>query len=158
MGNKKYEMIAELKNSMDDICIDMVDGYYDTTEYICDSITYCADDNIDLYNGDLINWLTEDTDNVYAMEEAINEGLVDCHNFDLYRAIQAGQYKQYSDTLYEGLDDMIELATLYKMPDDLTDEQIDDIVYSLDVNIDHNNSWDEIGDYISDTIEGMEVE
>ncbi len=56
---------------------------------------------IEPYNSALLEWVSESSQNVEFVEEAVNSGVVDVDNFDLYAMIQAGQYQQYKQVAQE---------------------------------------------------------
>lgn len=74
----------------------------DDRNYISDKISEIADSNISIYSYDLRLWAV---DNYGYIEQAIDEGLVDTSKFDFHRAIQAGQYLQNREDLYNQIDE-----------------------------------------------------
>jgi len=69
-----------------------------------DIISEIADNNIDIYYFDLVEW-THDRDNIATIEEAVNEfGLP--KKFDFYKQIQLGQYKANETLLWEAWEEL----------------------------------------------------
>lgn len=69
--------------------------------YICDIITDIADNNIDIYTADLLNWIP---DNYEYIEEANQEfGVPD----DFLKQVQQGQYYYNERNIYEHLEDIL---------------------------------------------------
>jgi len=91
-------------------------NYYSTTkelkeaiknDEIQDAISEIADNNIDVYNADLLDWLR---DNYYKVEDAIEEyGFPETDGKpDMMMAIRQGQYKENEEVLYEALEEIKE--------------------------------------------------
>lgn len=75
--------------------IDYSDGY------ICDIITEIADNNVDVYTQDLLDWVP---DNYSYIEEANQEfGVPD----DFLKQVQQGQYYYNERNIYEHLEDIL---------------------------------------------------
>jgi len=68
-----------------------------TKERLEDQVSEMADSMIDIYNGDLIDWLGHDN-NYMWVDDAISEFGADERG--LIGLIQMGQYKMWSDLLY----------------------------------------------------------
>ena len=91
-------------------------NYYSTTkelkeaiknDEIQDAISEIADNNVDVYNADLLDWLR---DNYYKVEDAIEEyGFPELDGKpDILMAIRQGQYKENEEVLYEALEEIKE--------------------------------------------------
>jgi len=89
-------------------------NYYTTTEEleeaiksdkIQDAISEIADNNIDVYNYDLLQWFPDNYDKV---EEAIEEyGFPELDGKpDMLQAIRQGQYLENEEVLYEALEEI----------------------------------------------------
>jgi len=100
----KEDAIEELKN------------YYATDEEleeairndeIQDAISEIANDNVDVYNYDLLRWLQH---NYYKVEDAIEEyGFPETNGKpDMMGAIRQGQYRENEEVLNEALKDIKE--------------------------------------------------
>lgn len=75
--------------------IDYSDGY------ICDIITEIADNNVDVYTQDLLDWVP---DNYSYIEEANQEFSVPD---DFLKQVQQGQYYYNERNIYEHLEDIL---------------------------------------------------
>ena len=69
--------------------------------YICDIITEIADNNVDIYTQDLLNWVPDNYS--YIEESNIEMGVPK----DFLKQIQQGQYYCYECNLYENLEDTL---------------------------------------------------
>ncbi len=89
-------------------------NYYSTTkelkeaiknDEIQDAISEIADNNIDIYNADLLQWFPDNYDKV---EEAIEEyGFPELDGKpDMIKAIMQGQYKENEEVLNEALEEI----------------------------------------------------
>jgi len=89
-------------------------NYYTTTEEleeaiksdkIQDAISEIADNNVDVYNYDLLQWFPDNYDKV---EEAIEEyGFPELDGKpDMLQAIRQGQYLENEEVLYEALEEI----------------------------------------------------
>lgn len=98
-----------------------------TCEYLEDMITEWADNQIDLYYSSLLSWVREYYCAADYIQQAVAEGLVDCKEFDIYKAIQCAQYLFYSDAVYEEFTTLEQLKQLHEELHDLElelDEQV----------------------------------
>jgi len=121
---------------------------YGGNQYICDVISYIADNNIDVYTYDLLKWLP---DNYEWVEEAISQGLCDTSKPDIPRMIMMGQYVYYTDNLYKNLDDIMLNYCLHFIMCDLLQEDIseDDFEKLKEkcTNVDNNETLDIFEDF-----------
>jgi len=109
-------------------------SYYDNG-YICDIITEIADNNVDIYTSDLLDWLKSN----YEIVEEANDMLGTPK--DIIAQCQQGQYYQNERDLYENLIDIITFRIYEFIEKDLdihelTKKQIDEISF---LNLDDNN-------------------
>ncbi len=74
----------------------------DKMREVCDEI---ADSNADVYNHDLMEWLKEG-DNVWTLNETIDEFGWDGCGKDLFRAIAMAQVRANYEILSEALDEL----------------------------------------------------
>lgn len=112
---------------------DQFEGY--NSGYIGDIITEIADNNVDIYNSDLLDWLK----NNYSIVEEANDMMGTPSG--IIEQCQQGQFYQYEHDLYENLVDIITNRIYQYIEEEfdiheLTDEQIDEISY---LNLDDNN-------------------
>lgn len=153
---KIYETIKELKNEMNDATIDMVCNYYDTDMYISDAISEQADNMVDIYREDLMEWANG---NIHTIEEAVNElG----YPGDFLRMIQQGQYYYYEREIYDNQEMIAPLAALLMLRDDvedgleLTDDQIEDIMDNIDKDgVYDYDRFDQIAEDLEQAIESV---
>lgn len=136
MENLKIE---DLKKSL--YCGDFGDCFrnYDNG-YIGDIITEIADNNVDIYNNDLMEWAKG---NISYIEEALEEFGEPKVNgsINFMRIIQQGQYYYNEQNLYENLEDSLKMFMYDYIEKDLkikelTEEQNDNL---LDWDFSDNN-------------------
>ena len=75
--------------------------------YVCDIITEIADNHVDIYNYDLLEWAKN---NYSYIEEAMDEfGTATDSNgkIDFIRCIMQGQFLAYERDIYENLEDSL---------------------------------------------------
>lgn len=136
---KKYNvlnLIKEIKedNKNNDIDISSLCDYSET-QYLCDILHEIADNNVSIYNYDLLEW---SKNNYSYIEDAICEfGFPNDSNNkpDFIRAIQQGQYYYNYEEITSNLDDMMNLYILDMLKDndilEITEEEkekIDDLI------------------------------
>lgn len=91
--------------------------YYNYQSSIDDIIHDIADNNVDIYNYDLLEWAK---DNYSYIEEAIDEFGVatdEKGRADFIRCIMQGQYLYIEQTLYNNKELMLEYLTCYILDD-----------------------------------------
>lgn len=126
--------------------IDYSDGY------ICDIITEIADNNVDIYTQDLLDWVP---DNYSYIEEA-NEELGVPHDF--LEQIQQGQYYYNERNIYEHLKDILKNYMYDYIENYLNIEEITEDQYKklLDFDFEDNNGL--LEDLLNHIIESLEEE
>lgn len=138
------ETIKEIKERVNHTFADSIVDYNDG--YICDIISEIADNNIDIYTYDLLDWLRYNYD---VVEDTNREfGTPD----DIIKQCQQGQYYKYSNDLYDVIDDMILLfAYNYLRVNniELNAEQLEELESELST-IDNNDKLDDIVDKIEE--------
>lgn len=104
--------------------------------YLCDVLTEIADNNVDIYNADLLEWAK---DNYYYIEEAIDEyGFPKVNGqADFMRAIMQGQFYYNEKDLFENLYDIVENYILNYIENDLeiteiSEEKLDEIKFEIE--------------------------
>lgn len=125
--------------------------------YICDCISELADNNVDIYNYNLLEWVKSNSSYV---EDAVAEFGIDSRNFDFFRLLQQGQYMQITDELYSNLDDIITNWIINYIEYDLeikelTDEQAEQ-VEELFNKYDNNDEFEYIIEKIEEIFENKE--
>lgn len=134
MKNLKIdELIKEIKenDTMEKVNISSLCDY-SSTQYLYDTINEIADNSIDIYNYDLLEW---SKNNYYYIEYALDEyGTPTDSNgkADFIRMIQQGQYYQNLEEIHDNLDDMLKIYIL----DLLQKEDIKEISQEQDEKID----------------------
>lgn len=106
---------------LSNMALDIVENYDD---YLCDAISEVADQNVDYYNSDLVEWLYRNDDYV---NEAVKEFGVDERNFDIWAIIRQGQYYYNEQELYKQTEQIwLGKALYYLMNNDIKglDEEI----------------------------------
>lgn len=137
--------IQELREEMNLFLGDLGDRICDYNDgYICNIISEIADNNVDIYNRDLLEWAK---DNYGYIEEVVEEFGVDSKNFNFMRLIQQGQWLCNEQELYENLEDNLKNRVLDYIEKDLEIEQIseeqEDELMALDFN-DHNQRLEDL--------------
>lgn len=140
------ERIKAMEAEMDDNAVDFADMMQDYTgsAYICDAISEKADNEVDIYNSDLLEWAKThlgDIEDANAEFGAPN---------DIIKQIMQAQYKVNSDALYEGMDDGLKLAA-WRLAKDHAEEVTEEQAAELDaVSLDHNDRIDALADYVAE--------
>lgn len=122
-----YELKAELKriDDMEKVPVDCLCDYGATT-YLGDTLWQVADNYIDIYDYDLLEWLK---DNYSEFEDCIDEyGISSNEKFDLIKWIQMAQGRTIDNELRNNITEIVLYYIynlLYDDNDDLTDEDID---------------------------------
>ena len=137
--------IATTKASMNNERID--EGAfcdYNDASYICDAIMEISDNNVDIYNYDLLKWAV---DNYSYIDDANNEfGTPN----DFLQQIRQGQYYANEQEIYDNLHDMLYIYCLDLLRaegiEELTEQQIQDLYEFAD--IDHNEYLPSLADVL----------
>lgn len=122
------DQIAELVERLEDdgsYSLNFYEEYCDDLaerEYLEDMIDEWVDSQVSFYYDSLLDWVRE-YGSCYV-EQAVAEGLVDCRNFDFYKAIQAGQYLFYRDEIYTDFSTLEQLHKLHRELSELELEQV----------------------------------
>lgn len=124
--------------------------------YICDIIAEIADNHVDIYNSDLLDWAKG---NYSYIEEALDEFGTPTDskgNADFIKIIMQGQYLYNERDLYDNLEDSLKLfAYVYIQNvlgiEEITEEQNENL---LDYDYtDNNNELEYIIDHIKEIFE-----
>lgn len=115
------------------------------SEYICDAISETADNAIDIYTRELLEWAIDNTEYI---DEAAQSGLVDMRNADniMVKLAQAGQYEYYTQQLYK---DKAAIVLNYAFEYLKTDEIPDELAERLTDKADDIDRFSEIDDIIA---------
>ena len=88
--------------------------YYNYQNYIDDIIHDIANNNVDIYNYDLLEWAKS---NYSYIEDYVKEFGIDSQNFDFIDIIRGGQYLYIEQTLYNNKELMLEYLAYYILDD-----------------------------------------
>ena len=101
--SKQYYYLEDFYNQNEEEFIELIEegDLRGVRELFENNEGYIVDGEVCIYNSELLNWLTEDQKNVYYVEDVIKEGLIDTNDFDMFRAIQAGQYRKFVEEFYK---------------------------------------------------------
>ena len=138
------ETLKDIKGRVNHTFADSIVDY--DNGYICDIISEIADNNVDIYTSDLLDWLRY---NYSIVEDANREfGTPD----DIIKQCQQGQYYKYNNDLYDVMDDMILLFAYNYLRDndiELNAEQLEELESELST-IDNNDKLEDIIDKIEE--------
>ena len=94
----------------------------DDEQFISDCFTEYADSQVDLYYGDLINWISTQT--AKYIEYYVEEFGMDTKNFDFMKLIQGGQWMQNHEQLMQNEAEIKAVIYLNKLLDTLEEEEL----------------------------------
>lgn len=125
--------------------------------YICDCISELADNHVDIYNYNLLEWVK---DNSSYVEDAVAEFGIDSKNFDFFGLLRQGQYLQIEEELHNNLDDILTNWIINYIEHDLeikelTDEQVEQVEDLFD-KYDNNDELEYIIEKIEEIFENKE--
>lgn len=83
-------------------------------ECLEDMIDEWADSQVSIHYDSLLNWVRDCGCATDYVEQAVAEGLVDCRNFNFYKAIQTGQSLFYSNEVYTDYEILEQLHKLHR--------------------------------------------
>ena len=140
---KINELIKEY--TTEDILARAEDYTHSPNLYICDTISEIADSDVDIYYGNLLDWVKNDRESVDYIEEAVQE-FGQPEKFDFYKLIQQGQYLKNERQIYDNLEDFGKIWLLAYLRDiekteELTEEQAEKID---SLNVDSNIRFEEL--------------
>lgn len=122
--------------------------------YICDIITEIADNKVDIYTSDLLEWAKG---NYSDIEEALDEfgtPTDDSGKADFLKIIQQGQYYANERDLYDNLEDALKFYAYDYIEktlkiDEITEEQNDELLSCFDFD-DNNESLENLVEAINE--------
>ena len=144
MINIYDEKIKDLKDNLQNTFCDNICDY--DNGYICDVISEISDNNIDIYYYNLFDWLKNNYSDVEDAIDEFGEPRDAKGHFDIIKAIQQGQYYQFTNELYENFEDMMLLFIydyLQKNDINLNDEQIEELENYIS-SVDNNDKLDDV--------------
>lgn len=162
MNNENViEKMEELKKGLDSEVLDLFDSgvAYSGCYYICDMISEVADNFVDIYNSDLLDWVKN---NYEYIEEALDEfGTPQDSNgrADFIKMIQQGQYLYYERLFYYNLDDFIKYYVLKYLIDNkinIDDEKLEELLEVDSTDIDNNDYLEDIDSYVEEFLKDKE--
>lgn len=129
----------------------ITDYCYGYGDDVSDIIYQIADNSVDIYNSDLIEWVK---DNSYYVEQYVKEFGIDSSNFDYYGALRGGQFLQIEETLYNNKANMLEYLAYYILQDKGIEEIEEEKAIEISmINFDNIDSITELEDAIEEIIE-----
>lgn len=147
-------LMEELKHEMNETTRDFISNYsLDSSSYICDAISQFADSMIDIYYNDLFEWCKHNFDYV-------NQAIAEFGSSnDIIRDIQSGQYLQYTEELYQDIEEAIKYLVLEYLDENYSNIEIEKLEEILDtIDTDHNNRFNDLIDTINEILEELEAE
>lgn len=156
MNLKEHIEQYEKDNKCLDISLDYVSDYANSSKYISDWVSEVADSNIDIYTGELLDWVAKDLINYQYVEQAIEEGFAPTDDF--IKMLTGGQFLYYSEFIREHIEDyLIYYALLYLDSLEIESQNIDSIVDEL-YNLDYKDfeKFSEIEEAIDEIISNYE--
>lgn len=125
--------------------------YYNCQDDIYDIMHDIADNNVDIYTYDLMEWVK---DNYTYVEDYIKEFGIDSSNFDFIGAIRGGQYLYIEEKLMENKNIMLEYLAYYILQDKGIEELEEDKATEVSmINFDNIDSITELEDELHEIIE-----
>lgn len=128
--------------------------YYNHQDDIYDIIHDIADNNVDIYTYDLMEWVK----NYYEyVEQYVKEFGIDSNNFDFIGAVRGGQYLYIEEKLMENKNIMLEYLAYYILQDEGIEELEEDKATEIAmINFDNIDSITELEDEINEIMEDEE--
>lgn len=121
---------------------------------INDIIHDIADNNVDIYTYDLMEWAK---DNYSYIEDAVQEYGIDAQNFNFIGLIRQGQYKYIEEALYNNYDNMLEYLAYYILQEKDIEEIEEDKATEISmINFSNIDSITELEDKINEIMEDEE--
>ena len=153
--NMKYLNLEELKSGLElTDCTRAFNDYRGSTTYICDMISEIADNYTSIYYSDIIKFISE---NVKAVNDAIEEFGWDGCGGDLYKAGQMAEYSQLQKEMWENQLDGLKLCAYEYLQRDLDyvgiPEELNDLIEEWCEEADNDDRMCEIPEKIDSWIE-----
>lgn len=154
----------DLENKINNISLDFInDNDIKDSGYICDAITEYADNRVDIYNSDLLEWAKH---NYELVEDSIDEfGVATDSNgkADFIRTIMQAQFLENENLLNQDFEEIIKILAINYLLENLEDikadfEKVEDVVENLEIEIDNNNRLDDILDHLNEQLFDIEEE
>ena len=146
--------IEELKNEVSknfESYEEYITEYYNHENDIDEIIRDIADNNVDIYTSDLMDWVK---DNYNYVENYVQEFGIDSNNFDFIGAVRGGQYLYIEQTLYNNKNDMLEYLAYYILQEKDIEEIDEDKATEISmINFDRIDTIEELEDELDEIIE-----
>lgn len=146
--------IEELKNEVSknfESYEEYITEYYNHENDIDEIIRDIADNNVDIYTSDLMDWVK---DNYNYVEDYIKEFGIDSSNFDFIGAVRGGQYLYIEETLYNNKSDMLEYLAYYILQEKDIEEIDEDKATEISmIDFDRIDTIEELEDEINEIME-----
>lgn len=146
--------IEELKNEVSknfESYEEYITEYYNHENDIDEIIRDIADNNVDIYTSDLMDWVK---DNYNYVEDYIKEFGIDSNNFDFIGAVRGGQYLYIEETLYNNKSDMLEYLAYYILQEKDIEEIDEDKATEISmIDFDRIDTIEELEDEINEILE-----
>ena len=146
--------IEELKNEVSknfESYEEYITEYYNHENDIDEIIRDIADNNVDIYTSDLMDWVK---DNYNYVEDYIKEFGIDSSNFDFIGAVRGGQYLYIEETLYNNKSDMLEYLAYYILQEKDIEEIDEDKATEISmIDFDRIDTIEELEDELNEIIE-----
>ena len=105
------ERKEDLKGRMNDLSVDFASDYdINTSSYLCDMLTEYADNQVDIYYTDLIEWLKGNGDEF--IERYVEEFGIDEKSFDFWSVVRGGQFLDFQERLLSDEKEIVELMVV----------------------------------------------
>lgn len=162
--NYLEELKEDLKQQINSISLDFTNDTDITySSYICDAITEYADNNVDIYNSELLEWAKH---NYNLVEDSIDEfGVATDSNgkADFIRTIMQAQFLENENLLNQDFEEIIKILAINYLLENLEDikadfEKVEDVVENLEIEIDNNCRLDDILDHLNEQLFDIEEE
>lgn len=128
-------------------CAQFFANVADDEDYIFDAISKFCDVETPIYNGDLLEFVSE---NPSALAGVIDDGLYDPRNdYNFFGHAQAAFYWQCEQIVYENLDDICARAVMYGHD---VSYRMQNAIYDAMENVDNNLTFSELHDIAKDAI------
>lgn len=89
---------------------DYIIDYYNYSNNVDDILYQIANDNVDIYTYDLMEWLK---DNYSYVEDYVKEFGIDANNFDFLAIVSGGQFIQIEESLHNNRMNILEFLAYY---------------------------------------------
>lgn len=150
MKIKIEDLKKELEGKMESY-EEYITEYYNHQDDIYDIIHDIADNNVDIYTCDLMEWVKNYFEYV---EQYVKEFGIDSNNFDFIGAVRGGQYLYIEEKLMENKSIMLEYLAYYILQDNGIEELEEDKATEISmINFDNIDSITELEDELNEIME-----